>query len=181
MKLSKNNYISEFLPERDDKINDFFWSIDYIVDHLEYTLKLERHRFIDILDRLNSGTIQKTVKKHSFKKLFTKEEYSEEVIKILTEEGYLISGKWFYSNYNKSIAIPFYVLRDYYGLIKDDGSPLGTKLKTWCSGLGITYDDVKNLKTNPQDGINPTRKFKMAQKEFFVLFKSHFKPIRELV
>lgn len=118
----------------------------------------------------------------TFEGLFGQKEIAKKVIKILTDNNYLVSGVWSYQVNNKSIATPFYVLRDYFGLINPDGSPLGTKLKTWCSGMGITANDgfIKNLKKNPEDGKNPTRDYRREQKEFFVLFKSHFTAMNQL-
>lgn len=54
LKRLKNKYIEEFLPEKNEKISDFFWTIDYIVDHLQFVLEVERERFTDLIDRFNT-------------------------------------------------------------------------------------------------------------------------------
>jgi hypothetical protein len=119
----------------------------------------------------------------TFEGLFSQKEIAKKVIKILTDNDCLASGIWNYQGNNKSVATPFYVLRDYFGLINPDESPIGTKLKTWCSGMGITANPgyIKNLKNNPDtNGKNPTIGYRREQKEFFKLFELHFLPTKQL-
>lgn len=165
-----------------DKVIEFMGRIGYLM-LLFVISEQELYSEKEIFQYINKHSIQGKKELKSFDSIFTHEEHGSKILKILTDEEYLISGTWSYFGDGKSIATPFYILRDYFGLIKKDGSPLGNKLKIWCSGLGInkTNNQIRNLKNNPDvDGKNPTRKYRMQQKEFFVLFSSHFQPIKQL-
>ncbi|HEY5125558.1 MAG TPA: hypothetical protein VIK14_17660 [Ignavibacteria bacterium] len=118
----------------------------------------------------------------TFERLFIQEEYAVTVIKIFTEEEYLISGKWAYPGNSKSIATPFYILQDYFRIIKNDTTPQRSKLRIWCNKLGVypNDDNLKNLLLNPAKGKNPTPKFRQEQKEFYKLFESSFSSFRLL-
>lgn len=119
----------------------------------------------------------------TFESLFIQEEYAEKIINIFTAEGYLTSGNWTYpGNNNKSIATPFFVLQDYFGIIKNDTRPARTKLRIWCNRLGVSpnNNNLKSLLNNPADGKNPTLKFKQEQKEFYKLFEPLSHPIKDL-
>jgi len=48
-KLKK--YLDEFLNLDNDRINELYWTIRNTIDHLQFVLKIERNRFIDIMDR----------------------------------------------------------------------------------------------------------------------------------
>jgi len=166
-----------------DKVTEFMGRIGYLM-LLFVISEQELYSKKEIFQYINKHSRQGKKELKSFDSIFAQEEHGTKILKILADEEYLISGTWSYSGDGKSIATPFYVLRDYFGLIKKDGSPLGNKLKIWCSGLGIskTNDQIRNLKNNPDvDGKNPTEKYRMQQKEFFVLFSSHFQPIKQLV
>jgi len=118
----------------------------------------------------------------TFQDLFIRKEIGDQVIKILIDNGYLTNGKWNYpKGIDKSIATPFYVLQEYFGLIKQHGS-LGTKLRIWCAGLGVPAEVnfIRNLKLNPADGKRPTQSFKNERKEFFKIFEYRFKVLNPL-
>lgn len=144
---------------------------------IKYNLK----KIVDnAVDKNNIGKSSKR-RARSFKDLFVEQEQADMVLKILTENEYITSGIWSYDDGDeKAIATPYYILRDYFFLIKPDGSSLGSKLKLWCSGLGVSADAgyIKNLTNIPKK--RPPQKYKNRLKEFYKLFEYHFKPVKPL-
>jgi len=110
-------------------------------------------------------------------------ETAKKVLKSFTDNDYLISGKWNCPGGDyKTIAIPFYILRDYFGLITP-GRQTGKLLKIWCVGLGIEpgRSFIRNCEKNPEEGKRPTIDYQRKRGEFYKLFEYYFTPIKDLI
>jgi len=171
-------------------LNDSFFDeqIELIKEISKYNegrkvLDEARNRLNDIKNLIATSSKQRNKKTETFESIFNDKNHSEKILQIFADNDYLINGKWnFPGGTQKSLATPYNILQDYFGLIKNYTRTPRTKLRIWCKGLGFNpnNNELKNLLNNPANGKNPTQKFKQEQKEFFELFKYKFAPIKQL-
>lgn len=142
------------------KIDNLFWTIDYIVDHLQYILKFERQRFIDIIDRLSPETTKKTVKPPTFPGLFKKIENAQIVKDRLETKGYTKNGEWEgLSNDRSELLCAYYVLKP---LLKP-GLKVAPTVKIFYSEFGLSENHIT-------DRMMTTEPFNNIRDEFEIVF-----------